>query len=87
MMTSITLPDRCDRAAAEALLPELVAAMGTAPTRIDGAAVAHVGQAMMQLLVSARRSGSGAIIVPSPVLMDAAERIGLSAELFEEVEL
>jgi len=86
-MTSITLPDRCDRAAAEALLPELVAAMAAAPTRIDATAVSHVGQAMMQLLVSARRSGSGAIILPSVAIMEAAERTGLSAELFEEVEL
>jgi anti-anti-sigma regulatory factor len=82
-MNSITLPVRCDRAAAEALWPELAAAMGDAATRIDATAVEHVGQAMLQLLVSARRSGGGAVIASSPALRDAAALTGLTAELFE----
>ncbi|GGZ09851.1 STAS domain-containing protein [Novosphingobium colocasiae] len=86
-MTSITLPARCDRAAAEALCPEFVAAMGDGPTRVDASGVTHVGQAVLQLLVSARRSGGGAIIVASPALDEAARLTGLTAELFEEVEL
>ncbi|WP_395331403.1 STAS domain-containing protein [Novosphingobium sp. BL-8H] len=86
-MTSITLPARCDRAAAEALWPELVAAMGNAPTQIDGTGVAHVGQAVLQLLVSARRSGGGARITASPALEEAARLTGLIAELFEEPAL
>jgi len=84
-MNPITLPARCDRAAAEALLPEFVARMGGAPIAIDGAAVTHAGQAMLQLLVSARRTGEGATITPSPALADAAQLAGLSAELFDEV--
>lgn len=86
-MTSITLPARCDRAAAEALCPEFVAAVGDGPIRVDASAVTHVGQAVLQLLVSARRSGGGAVIASSPALDEAARLTGLEAELFEEVEL
>lgn len=86
-MNSITLPARCDRAAAEEIWPELVAAMGNGATRIDGSGVEHVGQAVLQLLVSARRSGGGAVITASPALRDAAKLTGLVAELFEESEL
>ena len=86
-MNTITLPARCDRAAAEALWPELVAAMGNTATHIDASGVEHVGQAVLQLLVSARRSGGGARIAASPVLEEAARLTGLSAELFEENDL
>lgn len=87
MMNSVTLPARCDRAAAEAIWPELVAALGNGAIRIDGSAVQHVGQAFLQLLVSARRSGGGAVITASPALQDAANLTGLTGELFEEIEL
>ncbi|MCJ2188804.1 STAS domain-containing protein [Novosphingobium beihaiensis] len=86
-MSSITLPARCDRAAAEAIWPELVAALGNGALRIDGSAVEHVGQAVLQLLVSARRSGGGAEIEASPALTEAARLTGLTSELFEESEL
>lgn len=84
-MPTICLPERCDRAVAETLLPEFIAAMGNDPIDIDGKAVSQVGQAMLQLLVSARRSAGGANITPSPALIDAAQLTGLSAELFDEV--
>lgn len=83
-MTSITLPARCDRAAAEALFPEFVAALGSSATEVDGKAVTQVGQAVLQLLVSARRSGDGATITPSEALASAAAMAGLSGELFDE---
>lgn len=83
-MNSVTLPARCDRAAAEAIWPELIAAMSNRPTAIDASAVEHVGQAMLQLLVSARRSGGGAVIMASAALKDAAAMTGLTQELFEE---
>ena len=85
-MTAITLPARADRAAAEALLPEFAAAIGNHPLAIDGTAVTQPSLALLQLLVSARRSGGGAIITPSPALLDAAMLTGLSAELFEEAQ-
>jgi hypothetical protein len=47
--------------------------------------VTQVGQAVLQLLVSARRSGEGATIAPSAALLDAAILAGLSGELFDEV--
>lgn len=84
---TVTLPARCDRAAAEALWPELVAAVGNGAMRIDALGVEHVGQAMLQLLVSARRSGGGAQIAASPALVEAARLTGLEAELFEDAAL
>jgi anti-anti-sigma regulatory factor len=84
-MTAVILPASCNRTAAEALLPELVAALGDAPTAIDGTAVTHVGQAVLQLLVSARRSAGGATITPSAALLDTAIMAGLAGELFDEV--
>lgn len=85
-MSTITLPERCDRAAAEALHPELVAALGAEPLRIDASATTQIGQAVLQLLVSARRTGAGAVIAPSPALRDAAALCGLTDELFDEGE-
>lgn len=82
-MSAIVLPARCDRAAAEALWPEFVAAMGSEAIAVDGSRVTHVGQAMLQLLISARRSGAGARIAPSPALEEAARFTGLATELFE----
>lgn len=84
-MQTVILPPACTRTAAEALLPELVAAMGHGPIAIDGSAVTQVGQAVLQLLVSARRSGEGATIAPSAALLDAAILAGLAEELFDEV--
>lgn len=85
-MNTVLLPAACTRTAAEALYPELLAAMGQGPVTIDGSGVTQVGQAVLQLLVSARRSGDGATIAPSPALLDAAELAGLTSELFDEVE-
>ncbi|MDF8334297.1 STAS domain-containing protein [Novosphingobium cyanobacteriorum] len=84
-MPTITLPSRCDRAAAEALLPEMVAALGSGVLHIDARECTQIGQVMLQLLVSARRTGDGANIQASPVLRDTARQFGLDAELFDEV--
>lgn len=82
-MSVITLPARCDRAAAEALLPEFVAAMGDGAIRIDASGVDVIGQAMLQVLVSARKTGGGAEIAPSPALEEAARLTGLTGILFD----
>lgn len=84
-MTAFSLPARCDRTTVVALLPELLAISGTEPIQIDASAVTHAGQALLQLLASARRSGDGVTIIPSAALLDAAELTGLSHELFDEV--
>jgi len=79
----IHLPARCDRTAAEALLPQMLAAQGQDALQIDASAAQQIGQAMLQLLVSARRTGAGATIVPSPALIDTARLTGLDSVLFD----
>lgn len=87
-MPAIILPERCDRSAVESLLPQMAAAMADGPLEIDGSGVTQAGQMLLQLLASARRSGSsggkGVTITPSPALLDAADLTGLSAHLFDE---
>jgi hypothetical protein len=56
-MRTITLPARCDRAATEALLPEFQAALGAGALSINASETTQIGQAMLQLLISARRTG------------------------------
>lgn len=82
-MHKITLPADCDRAAAAAILPELVAGSGPVPLEIDGAAVRRIGQAMLQVLLAARRSGAGALITPSEVMRETAQLTGLEQALFD----
>lgn len=82
-MSTIVLPANCDRAAAEALQPDLAAALGGGVLKIDAGAVTRIGIAVLQLLVSARRTGSGAAITPSPALIEAAQLAGLEQELFD----
>ena len=83
-MSPISLPARCDRATVESLLPEFVAAMGASALRVDASQVTHVGQSLLQLLVSARLSIENLTIDASPALRDAAKLTGLTDELFEE---
>ena len=82
-MTPIKLPPRCDRAAVLALLPEFVAAGATGRISVDASEVSQVGQAALQLLVSARQSPGGATILPSAALLDAAELACLGDALFD----
>ncbi|MBU6266008.1 MAG: STAS domain-containing protein [Sphingomonadales bacterium] len=82
-MTAITLPARCDRAAAEALLPEFQSAQGSGVLHIDASQTTQIGQAMLQLLVAARRGSDGAVIVPGPAVLDAARLTGLESLLFD----
>ncbi len=84
-MPAIILPPRCDRAAAEALLPDLVAASRGGRVEIDASKAEQVGQAMLQLLVSARVSASSCAISASPALAEAARMAGLSEALFGEL--
>ncbi|WP_379921917.1 STAS domain-containing protein [Erythrobacter sp. R86502] len=63
----MTLPSICDRSAAIALYPELAELIGAVPLAIDASRVEKIGQAMLQLLVSAARSEGGITIhKPSP---------------------
>lgn len=82
---TITLPARCDRPAADALLPDLRAAVATGEVAIDGNHVVQLGQAVLQLLLSARETlsarGIGMSVTASPAmratleLVDAAQLI------------
>lgn len=83
-MSTISLPSRCDRAAAEALLPEMIAALGSGPLAIDARQCSQIGLSMLQILVSARRTGEGAVIDASTALRETARRLGLEAELFDD---
>ena len=82
----IILPPLCDRAAAAALYPELAEALGAAVLPIDASRVERIGQAMLQVLVSAARSESGiAIHSPSPAFTAALRLTGLDRVVLEEV--
>lgn len=83
-MAKIVLPATCDRSAVRALVPEFIAALDQGRIEIDASKVEQAGQSLMQLLVSARRTGPGARIEESPVVREAARRIGLDAVLFDE---
>lgn len=80
-MTNITLPSRCDRSAAEELYPKLSKAVGEGPVTVETAEAKHMGMAMLQLLVSARKSGD--VTINRCELMDeVAHRAGLDTQLF-----
>ena len=84
-MQTITLPSKCDRAAASALFPEMSDALGVHPLTVDAGRVERIGQAMLQLLVSAARTEGGiALVNPSEPFVAAARLAGLEALLLEE---
>lgn len=78
-ITTLTLPARCDRSAADALLPQLQAAVAAGEVAVDGTTVAHFGQAMLQLLLSARltlaRRGIAMTVTASPAMRDMLELV------------
>ncbi len=86
-MPTISLPARCNRAAAEAILPEMIAALGAGQLTIDARDCTQIGQVMLQILVSARRTGEGAVIEASAMLRETARRLGLEAELFDDAPI
>lgn len=57
-IATCTLPARCDRAAAAAMLPVMRAGIDAGGIAVDGGEVAQLGQAMLQLLLSARRTAT-----------------------------
>ncbi|PLK28056.1 hypothetical protein C0V72_00440 [Porphyrobacter sp. TH134] len=82
----ITLPPLCDRSAAAALLPEFAESLGPAPLAVDASKVEKIGQAMLQLLVSAARSEGGiAIHRPSSAFTAALCLTGLDHIVIEGV--
>ena len=84
-MPTITLPSKCDRAAASALFPELCDALGVHQLTVEADRVERIGQAMLQLLVSAARTEGGiALNNPSEPFISAVRLAGLESVLLEE---
>ncbi|MBY0306287.1 MAG: STAS domain-containing protein [Sphingomonas sp.] len=54
--STLVLPARCDRQAADDLLPKLRESLAAGDVVIDGKAVVQLGQSMLQLLLSARKT-------------------------------
>lgn len=80
----IALPPVCDRSAAAALYPEIAESLGAVPLAIDAGRVERIGQAMLQLLVSAARSESGITIHhPSGAFTAALALTGLGPIIME----
>jgi anti-anti-sigma regulatory factor len=80
----IARPPVCDRAAAAALFPEIAESLGTVPLVIDAGRVEKIGQAMLQLLVSAARTEGGITVHrPSAAFRAALGLTGLSYLIME----
>ena len=94
-MTTIPLPQHFDTRAAAALAPDLRVALadgGNAAIVLDGGPVERIGQAGLQLLVSARRTADAAgrplSIEPASAAMRAAAALtGADAVLWSDAEL
>ncbi|PXW79413.1 STAS domain-containing protein [Blastomonas natatoria] len=84
-MTQLTLPSRCDRAAAIALHPELRDKLKAGPVTLDGSDVSALGQAMLQLLLSARqtanRTGQSLTITPSEKMRSTLTNAGADPDM------
>ncbi|MEE4155290.1 MAG: STAS domain-containing protein [Erythrobacter sp.] len=83
-MNSIALPATCDRTAAKALYQDMSEALGPAPLAIDASKVERIGQAMLQLLLSASLTEGGiALVEPSEALRETLRLTGLNTLLDE----
>ncbi|MEM7779735.1 MAG: STAS domain-containing protein [Pseudomonadota bacterium] len=88
-MNTLSLPSVCDRAAAREILPELRDAIASSPLAIDASKVEKVGQAMLQVLLSASGTEGGITLhSPSNALIEALRltdlQDSLAAEMNEE---
>jgi anti-anti-sigma regulatory factor len=71
----IVLPPICDRRAAAALVPEISESLGPAPLAVDASKVERIGQAMLQLLVSAAITEGGIAIHQPSAAFTAALKL------------
>lgn len=84
-MTTIELPPHCDRPAAAALHSEFVEKVSDSPLQVDASKVERLGLAMLDLLVSADRTGGGITLInPSTRVCDALSIAGLESLLPEK---
>lgn len=85
-MNTVILPAICDRTAARSVYPELIGSIGDAKVTIDASGVERVGQAMLQLLVSASETEGGiALNCPSEPFLNAISLAGLQATLGADI--
>ncbi|MEZ5709947.1 MAG: STAS domain-containing protein [Blastomonas sp.] len=84
-MRIIELPEHCDRAATELLVAEMTQAVHEGDVTINGSAVARIGQAMLQLLLSAVRTARGLdrtlVIQPSEAMDEAMRLAGVETAI------
>ncbi len=82
----IVLPPVCDRAATAALYPEMSESLGSHPLAIDASRVERLGQAMLQVLVSAARTECGIVInEPSAAFTATLRLTGLEKVVMEGI--
>ena len=84
-MHQVTLPSRCDRASAISLHAELRDKLKAGPVAIDGSDVTALGQALLQLLLSARqtanRAGQSLTITPSEKMRATLTNAGADPDM------
>ena len=87
--STLTLPARCHRDAADAMLPLLRDGIAAGDVAIDGGEVTQLGQAMLQLLLSARKTaanrGVGFAITASDAMRAALASAGAEHLLDESM--
>ena len=84
-MSAVILPSVCDRAAAETVYAELADALSSQPIEVDASQVTKIGQAALQVLVSAAKSEGGIKLnAPSKVLSATIEQFGLAPTLLKD---
>lgn len=71
----IALLPICDRSAAAAIYPEIAEALGPTPLLVDASRVERIGQAMLQLLVSAAKTEGGITVHQPSAALTAALRL------------
>ena len=85
-MNTVVLPAICDRTAARSVYPDLINSIGDAKVCVDASGVKLVGQAMLQLLVSASETEGGiALTSPSEPFLNAIQLAGLGSSLGADI--
>lgn len=77
-MNQVSLPSICDRAAAKAVRADFSEALAIEPVQVDASEVERMGEAVLQVLVSAAHSEGGITVVsPSEAFVETVAMVGL----------
>ncbi len=83
-MNQVSLPSICDRAAAKAVRADFSDALAIEPIQVDASEVTRMGEAVLQVLVSAAHSEGGITVVsPSDTFIETVAMVGLE-DLFNK---